>query len=147
MKQLFALLCGLIFGFGLIISGMSDPAKVLNFLDVFGSWDPSLAFVIGGAVAVSAPGLAWVTRSRRAPFFGDTFHLPTRTDLDPNLLTGAAIFGIGWGLGGFCPGPALTALPIAASGTLVFVPFMLGGMYLARHTPDLALLGKKGLIQ
>lgn len=147
MKQLFALFSGLIFGFGLILSGMSDPAKVLNFLDLFGSWDPSLAFVMGGAILVSAPGFALVTRFRAEPLFAKSFHLPTRRDLDPRLLTGAAIFGIGWGLGGFCPGPALTALPIAAAGTLVFVPFMLGGMYLARHTPDLTMFQKKGAIR
>ncbi|MGR3464956.1 DUF6691 family protein [Limimaricola sp.] len=144
MKQIFALLSGLIFGFGLIVSGMSDPAKVLNFLDLFGTWDPSLAFVMGGAIAVTAPGFAWLTRRRSRPLFDSAFRLPTRTDLDPRLLTGAAIFGVGWGLGGFCPGPALTALPIAATGTLIFVPFMLGGMWLARNTPDLTPTPKKG---
>jgi uncharacterized membrane protein YedE/YeeE len=138
MKQLFSLLSGLLFGLGLIVSGMADPAKVLNFLDLFGTWDPSLAFVMGGAILVTAPGFALVTRRREGPLFDSRFQLPTRTDLDPRLLTGAAIFGLGWGLGGFCPGPALTALPMAAAGTLIFVPFMLGGMYLARHTPDLA---------
>ncbi|WP_457939756.1 DUF6691 family protein [Mesorhizobium sp. 10J20-29] len=147
MKQLFALLSGLAFGFGLIISGMSDPAKVSNFLDVMGTWDPSLAFVMGGAIAVTGPGFAWLTRSRARPFFDDKFRLPTATDLDLKLLTGASIFGIGWGLGGFCPGPALTALPIAATGTLIFVPFMLGGMWLARHTPDLTVALPKGAAQ
>ncbi|MFG6564586.1 DUF6691 family protein [Sulfitobacter sp. 1A13421] len=144
MKQFFALLSGLLFGIGLIVSGMAVPAKVLNFLDVFGIWDPSLAFVMGGAIAVTAPGFAWLFRSRQTPFFDHKFRLPTRNDLEPKLLTGAAIFGIGWGLGGFCPGPALTALPIAASGTLIFVPFMLGGMWVARHSPDLTSLTKKG---
>ncbi|MBB3713362.1 hypothetical protein CLV79_11940 [Limimaricola soesokkakensis] len=147
MKQIFALLSGLIFGFGLIISGMSDPAKVLNFLDVFGTWDPSLAFVMGGAIAVTAPGFAWLTRSRSRPFFDTEFRIPSRTDLDPKLLTGAVLFGTGWGLGGFCPGPALTALPIAATGTLIFVPFMLAGMWLARHTPDLSMPLSKGATQ
>jgi len=144
MKQLFALLSGLVFGIGLIVSGMADPAKVLNFLDVFGTWDPSLAFVMGGAIAVTAPGFALLFRSRQTPYFDNTFRVPTRNDLEPKLLTGAAIFGIGWGLGGFCPGPALTALPLAASGTLIFVPFMLGGMWIARHTPDLTLKTKEG---
>ena len=114
MKQIFALLSGLVFGIGLIVSGMADPAKVLNFLDVFGTWDPSLAFVMGGAIAVTAPGFAWLFRSRQTPYFDSTFRVPTRNDLEPKLLTGAAIFGVGWGLGGFCPGPALTALPLAA---------------------------------
>jgi hypothetical protein len=144
MKQFFAFLSGLIFGFGLIVSGMADPAKVLNFLDVFGTWDPSLAFVIGGAIAVTAPGFAWLTRTRQQPIFDSEFRIPTKTALDPKLLTGSAIFGIGWGLGGFCPGPALTALPMAATGTLIFVAFMLGGMWLARHTPDLTPTLKKG---
>jgi hypothetical protein len=138
MKQIFALLSGLVFGLGLILSGMANPAKVLNFLDVFGTWDPSLAFVMGGAIAVTAPGFALLFRNWNTPYFGRTFHVPTRNDLDPKLLTGAAIFGVGWGLGGFCPGPALTALPVAATGTLIFVPFMLAGMWIARHTPDLA---------
>jgi len=144
MKQILALLSGLVFGIGLIVSGMADPAKVLNFLDVFGTWDPSLAFVMGGAIAVTAPGFAWLFRSRQTPYFDSTFRVPTRNDLEPKLLTGAAIFGVGWGLGGFCPGPALTALPLAASGTLIFVPFMLGGMWIARHTPDLMTKTKKG---
>jgi uncharacterized membrane protein YedE/YeeE len=144
MKQLFALLSGLIFGLGLIVSGMADPAKVLNFIDVFGTWDPSLAFVMGGAIAVTAPGFALLFRNRQTPLFDSTFHVPTRNDLDPRLLTGSAIFGIGWGLGGFCPGPALTALPIAATGTLIFVPFMLAGMWAARHTPDIILNIKEG---
>lgn len=144
MKQVFALLSGLIFGIGLIVSGMANPAKVLNFLDLFGTWDPSLAFVMGGAIAVTAPGFALLFRSRQTPLFDNTFRLPTRNDLEPKLLTGAAIFGIGWGLGGFCPGPALTALPMAATGTLIFVPFMLIGMWAARHTPDISPTAKKG---
>lgn len=144
MKQIFALLSGLIFGLDLIISGMANPAKVLNFLDVFGTWDPSLAFVMGGAIAVTAPGFALLFRSRQTPLFDSTFRVPTRNDLEPKLLTGAAIFGVGWGLGGFCPGPALTALPVAASGTLIFVPFMLVGMWAARHTPDITPNANKG---
>lgn len=144
MKQLLALVSGLVFGTGLIVSGMANPAKVLNFLDLFGTWDPSLAFVMGGAIAVTAPGYALLFRNRQTPFFGSAFRVPTRNDLEPKLLTGAAVFGIGWGLGGFCPGPALTALPIAASGTLIFVPFMLAGMWIARHTPGLTLFAKEG---
>lgn len=132
MRILIGLVTGLIFGLGLVISGMSDPAKVLNFLDFFGSWDPSLAFVLGGAVLVTFIGyrLVWV---RGGPLSGGRFDLPTRSDLDPRLLAGAAIFGLGWGLGGFCPGPALTAIPLGAPGTLAFVPAMLAGMWLARN--------------
>ncbi len=131
MAVLAALLTGLIFGLGLIISGMANPAKVQNFLDVAGSWDPSLAFVMGGAIAVTLPGYR-LLRRRSGPLFGDRFVWPGKTDLDPRLITGAAIFGVGWGLGGFCPGPALTALPIADTGTLIFVPAMLAGIVLAK---------------
>lgn len=122
---------GLLFGVGLVVSGMADPAKVLNFLDLFGTWDPSLAFVMGGAVLVAFIGYRLVlTRDR--PVIGDTFHLPTRNDIDARVIAGPAIFGIGWGLGGLCPGPALTALGLAASGTLAFVPAMILGMWGAR---------------
>jgi len=131
MKFITSLLAGLVFGLGLIISGMANPAKVQNFLDVFGTWDASLAFVMGGAIAITLPGY-WLTLKRQTPFFHHTFHLPTRTDFDKRLIAGAAIFGIGWGLGGFCPGPALTALPLGASGTLVFIPAMLGSMWIAK---------------
>ncbi len=112
---------GLLFGIGLVFSGMSDPAKVLNFLDLFGTWDPSLAFVMGGAVIVTFVGYRLVFR-RGQPIAGEQFHFPERDDIDRRLLAGSATFGIGWGLGGFCPGPALTALGLGASGTLVFVP-------------------------
>ncbi len=123
---------GLVFGLGLVISGMSNPAKVLNFLDIFGTWDPSLAFVMGGAVIVTFIGfrLAW---QRASPIFGTKFELPTRSDIDAPLLTGATVFGIGWGLGGFCPGPALTALPLATAGALAFVPALLVGLWAGRR--------------
>ena len=132
MKNLLTLISGLLFGFGLLLSGMADPAKVQNFLDLFGTWDPSLAFVMGGAIAVTMPGF-WLVIRRNKPFFNDVFHLPSRTDLDTRLITGAAIFGVGWGLGGFCPGPAITALPLAAEGTLIFVATMLTGMAASKY--------------
>jgi uncharacterized protein len=122
---------GLLFGIGLVISGMSDPAKVLNFLDLFGTWDPSLAFVMGGAVIVAFFGYRLVFK-RKSPIVGGIFHLPTRKDIDGRILVGPAIFGIGWGLAGFCPGPALTALGVGASGTLVFVPAMFVGMWASK---------------
>lgn len=131
MALLFQFAAGLIFGIGLVVSGMADPAKVLNFLDLFGTWDPSLAFVMGGAVVVTFIGFRLVLR-RPTPLFAQGFHLPTASRIDARLLSGAAIFGLGWGLGGFCPGPALTSLVLAAPGTLVFVPAMLAGMWLAR---------------
>lgn len=131
MSFLVNLALGLLFGAGLVVSGMSDPAKVLNFLDLFGTWDPSLAFVMGGAVLVTFIGYRLVL-PRGKPIVGGTFHLPTRSDIDTRILAGPAIFGIGWGLGGFCPGPALTALSLGAAGTLAFVPAMLLGMWAAR---------------
>jgi uncharacterized membrane protein YedE/YeeE len=132
MKNLITLIAGLIFGLGLIISGMADPAKVQNFLDFFGTWDPSLIFVMGGAIAVTMPGF-WLVARRPQPIFDSEFHLPELQLIDVRLISGAAIFGLGWGLGGFCPGPAVTALPIATNGTLVFVATMLFGMLLAKY--------------
>lgn len=139
MRAAFGFLSGLVFGLGLLLSGMANPAKVLNFLDVAGAWDPSLAFVMGGAAAVSFAGfrLAW---RRDAPALMPSFDLPTRDDVDRPLLTGAAIFGIGWGIGGFCPGPAWTALPMLGPGTLVFVPAMLAGIWLGRRAKTAPLM-------
>lgn len=122
---------GLLFGVGLVISGMSDPAKVLNFLDLAGTWDPSLAFVMGGAVIVAFFGYRLVLKRDR-PVVGSKFHIPSRTDLEPRIFVGPAIFGFGWGLSGFCPGAALTAIGLVAPGTLVFVPAMFVGMWAAR---------------
>lgn len=126
------LVAGLLFGTGLILSGMANPAKVQNFLDLFGTWDPSLAFVMGGAILVTMPGF-WLAQKRAKPFFHDVFHLPTRTDFDARLILGSATFGVGWGLGGLCPGPALTALPLASTGTSIFVLSMLAGMVIAKY--------------
>src|SRR5438445_7982620 len=126
---------GLVFGFGLLLSGMSDPAKVLNFLDisgiVSGSWDPSLAFVMAGAVAASFVGFRLVLR-RSQPLFAERFHLPTKRELDSRIVAGPAIFGVGWGLAGFCPGPALTALGFGSRAAFIFVAAMIAGMLLAR---------------
>ncbi|MDF0518424.1 YeeE/YedE family protein [Bradyrhizobium yuanmingense] len=131
---------GLIFGLGLIISGMSDPAKVLNFLDVAGiqagTWDASLAFVMAGAVAVTFVGFSRVLKLPR-PFFADRFYLPTRRDIDPRIVAGPAIFGVGWGLVGFCPGPALTALGFGSLSAVIFVVAMCAGMVLARFIAQL----------
>lgn len=135
MKILVALVAGLIFGIGLIVSGMTNPAKVQNFLDLFGSWDPSLAFVMGGAIVVASTGYRLVVR-RDKPLFTSSFSMPTRTDIDFPLVAGTAIFGVGWGIGGFCPGPALTSLAGFAPGTLFFLISMLAGMGLARLVKD-----------
>lgn len=120
---------GLVFGVGLLISEMADPAKVLNFLDVLGHWDPSLAFVMGGAVLVTAVGYRVLSRRGRPRLLAH-FNMPTRTDIDRQLLTGSALFGLGWGIGGFCPGPAWTAVSGLAPGTLIFLGAMLFGMWL-----------------
>jgi uncharacterized membrane protein YedE/YeeE len=114
---------------------MANPAKVLNFLDLFGTWDPSLAFVMGGAVIVAFIGYRIVLKWDR-PIVGAEFHLPTRQDFDRRLLVGPVIFGFGWGLSGFCPGPAITALTFGEIGTLVFVPAMFVGMLAARLMAD-----------
>jgi len=135
MSILINLGLGLLFGLGLVVSGMSDPAKVLNFLDLFGTFDPSLAFVMGGAVLVAFVGFRLVLK-RKAPLIGDRFQLPTRRDIDARLIVGPALFGIGWGLGGFCPGPAFTALGLGASGTLIFAGAMLAGMGAARFLAE-----------
>lgn len=130
MKALTALVCGLMLGFGLALSGMTDTAKVLGFLDISGDWVPDLAFVMGGAVAVTALAFALVLR-RPKPLFADTFSLPQSRAVDGRLIVGTALFGMGWGLYGYCPGPALTALPYGHTSTLVFVASMLAGMWLA----------------
>lgn len=127
LRNLSALVAGLLFGFGLALSGMLDPARVLGFLDVAGQWDPSLAFVLAGAVAVSA--VSYVFRNwLRAPALADEFKIPTSQRIDGKLLGGAALFGIGWGLVGLCPGPALAALPLGLLPVLVFVAAMSAGM-------------------
>jgi uncharacterized protein len=126
---------GLLFGVGLVVGGMSDPAKVLNFLDIAaisaGTWDPSLAFVMGGGIAATVVGFRFVFKMSK-PIFGETFHLPSANELDARVVIGPAIFGVGWGLAGFCPGPAFTALGGGTTASLIFVTAMMTGMYVAR---------------
>ena len=122
-------LAGLLFGMGLILSGMTDPSKVLGFLDIFGLWDPSLAFVMGGAIAVGFFAFAWA-KKRTVNFLGGALHLPTNSQIDKPLVVGAVLFGAGWGLAGFCPGPALVSLASGQIKAAVFVVFMLAGMQL-----------------
>jgi len=133
MKGIVALLCGLVFGAGLAVSGMTDTAKVRGFLDLFGNWVPDLAFVMGGAVCVTLVAFRFVLKRDR-PVLSPAFSLPTNTAIDSRLLTGAAIFGIGWGIYGYCPGPAISALVYLDSNTVVFVVAMLIGMALANKT-------------
>jgi uncharacterized membrane protein YedE/YeeE len=130
-ETLVPLASGTIFGAGLTIGGMTDPARVRGFLDLFGDWDPTLAFVMGGAVLVMA--LAWtMQRKMLRPFFGDGFALPDRSDITPRLIGGSALFGIGWAIAGLCPGPGFAALAIAPASAAIFVTAMLGGMLLVR---------------
>ncbi len=127
MAKLVAFVSGLLFALGLGIAGMTQPSKVIAFLDLAGNWDPSLAFVMGGAIAIYMPIYRLMKRRDRS-VLDPRLHLPTRTDLDPRLLMGAALFGIGWGLAGFCPGPALVSLTTLAPPALVFGAAMLVGM-------------------
>ncbi len=131
MKQLAAGAAGLVFGIGLWVSGMADPRKVIGFLDVTGAWDASLAFVMGGAVVATLAGFR-IVKQRAKPLFDERFHLPTRKDIDLPLVAGAAVFGMGWGIAGYCPGPALTALATLSAEALVFVAAMVAGGLLQR---------------
>lgn len=138
MKHVFALLTGLVFGTGIALSGMMDPAKVLNFFDVAGTWDPSLAFVMGGALIITFIGyrLVW---HRKAPLFGGRFQVPTSTVLDSRLIGGSALFGIGWGIAGFCPGAAIPALGTGRWEVALFLAAVIAGFFLRRLLPALRL--------
>jgi uncharacterized protein len=127
-QPLAALVAGLLFGAGLVVSGMTRPTKVIGFLDVFGAWDASLMFVMMGAIAVHFIAYR-VVRGQSSPLLAGSFALPTRRDIDMKLLLGAAIFGVGWGLAGFCPGPAVTSLASGSLSVFVFVAAMLAGLY------------------
>lgn len=127
MVILAAFVSGLVFGLGLIVSGMADPAKVLGFLDLAGAWDPSLMLVMGGAIAVGLPAFA-VARRRKASVLGQGMQWPTARGIDRRLIGGSLLFGVGWGVAGFCPGPGLVALGMGEGKALVFVVAMLAGM-------------------
>ena len=129
MQILGAFVAGLVFGIGLIVSGMTDPAKVIGFLDLAGRWDPSLAFVMVGAIIVGMIGYA-VARKRTTAFLGGALHVPTARQIDRRLVLGALVVGAGWGLAGFCPGPALVSLGAGQDKAVVFVVAMLAGMAL-----------------
>ncbi len=149
-RHIAGLVAGLLFGVGLGISGMTLPSKVVGFLDVAGDWDPSLMFVMVGAIGVHLVGSRLVMR-RAAPLFDTSFHLPTKRDVDGRLVAGADIFGVGWGLGGYCPGPAIVSLGSAATPVVVFVAAMLAAMVVhdlgfgaARAAPLGSALGTRG---
>lgn len=131
-KLVSAFLIGGIFGLGIAISGMINPAKVLNFFDIAGSWDPSLAFVMAGGVAVAFAGYRFIFMTRGRPVFETGFSVPTSKDIDLKLIGGSALFGIGWGMVGFCPGGAIPALGLLYWETPVFLAAMIAGMVAAR---------------
>lgn len=135
MPKLFALLAGVIFGFGLILSGMNDPAKVLGFLDLAGQWDPSLGLVMAGAIGVSVWPF-WVGRRRKESYLGLPIDQPVTHRIDLSLLSGSAIFGVGWGLSGICPGPAIVSLGAAYWPGVVFLIAMLLGMTIYQLLPS-----------
>ncbi len=141
MSFLIALTSGLLFGIGLILSGMTDPSKIKSFLDVFGLWDPSLGLVMGGAIAVGAVGFALAKR-RTASWTGHAMEIPTSSAIDGRLILGGVLFGAGWGIAGYCPGPAIVAAATGSSAALVFIAAMLAGMTL--HDKALVKRPKSG---
>lgn len=143
MHRAIEFLVGLLFGWGLLLSGMTDPGKVQGFLDLFGAWDPSLAFVMGGAILVGAFAFA-LARRRTTSLLGGALHLPASRDIDKPLVAGSLIFGAGWGLAGFCPGPGIVAMAAGEVKAVVFVGAMLAGMLLFKLVDD-AGARKRGL--
>ncbi|WP_407701710.1 MULTISPECIES: DUF6691 family protein [Vibrio] len=129
-NKMMPLIAGLLFGMGMVISGMADPAKVIGFLDVAGNWDPSLAFVMGGALLVFTPMYHWVIKPRQQALDNTKLCIPTNKKIDKKLIAGAALFGIGWGIAGVCPGPAISSLSGFNIGILAFVAAMIFGMVL-----------------
>jgi len=132
MALLTALIAGLLFGIGLTLGGMLDPSKVIGFLNLFGVWDPSLAFVMGGGVIVNAIGFFCVKKKAYKPMFSEGFNLPSAKSIDKPLLIGSALFGIGWGIGGLCPGPAVASMFLNPSDGIGFFAFMVAGLVLGR---------------
>jgi uncharacterized membrane protein YedE/YeeE len=132
MRIVSAALIGLLFGIGILISGMGNPAKIMNFFDIAGTWDPSLALVMAGAVIVTSVGYR-LALARRAPVLAETFNVPTATVVDMRLIAGAAVFGVGWGLSGFCPGGAIPMLATGHSEPIIFLIGLLSGLFGARQ--------------
>jgi uncharacterized membrane protein YedE/YeeE len=133
MRLLLVFLIGALFGTGIVLSGMANPAKVLNFFDLAGSFDPSLAFVMAGALCVAAPGYAILFRMRNKPLFDQAFRLPKASAIDSKLIGGSAVFGIGWGIAGFCPGASIPALGLGHASAAIFVAALLVGILIARR--------------
>ena len=130
-QNFFSLLSGIIFGFGLIISGMTNPEKVIGFLSIAENWDPSLMFVMGGAIIFAAPFM-YLFRSRKTSLLGHELQIPSRKDLDKNLIIGSSLFGIGWGMVGLCPGPAISSIALLQPLPLLFIGSMIVGFYLSQ---------------
>ncbi|ANW27289.1 transporter [Vibrio coralliilyticus] len=128
-----ALLSGLLFGIGMALSGMTNPENVIGFLDVTGAWNPSLVFVMGGALLVFAPAYHFLIKSQAKALSGDVLSLPTKVQLDGKLISGAALFGVGWGLAGICPGPAITSLAFGNLDIAIFIASMVSGSLLAKY--------------
>ena len=136
MTRLFgATFCGVLFGYGLVLAGMTNPQKIVGFLDIFGVWDPSLALVMGGALAVTATLFPLIIKRGR-PLFDTGLHLPTGSDIDAPLVIGSALFGMGWGIAGYCPGPALASLGRPVADAALFVVAMIAGMLAKRWLLD-----------
>lgn len=133
MRFLVVFLIGALFGTGIVLSGMANPAKVLNFFDLAGSFDPSLAFVMAGALSIAAPGYALLFRMRDKPLFDQSFRLPKASAIDAKLIGGSAVFGIGWGVAGFCPGASIPALGLGHASAAIFVAALLIGILIARR--------------
>jgi uncharacterized protein len=127
MRLLTIFIAGFLFAAGLVISGMTQPSKIVGFLDIFGDWDPSLALVMGGAVGVHALAYRWV-KGRSSPLLAPTFQIPTKRDIDSKLVIGSAVFGVGWGLSGYCPGPAVSSLVVGDPRTVIFVASLISTM-------------------
>lgn len=138
-KLVSSLLIGAVFGLGIAISGMANPAKVLNFFDLFGTWDPSLAFVMGGALVTTAIGYRVVFGAQEKPVFEPSYNVPTSRVINRQLVLGSAGFGVGWGIAGFCPGGAIPALGLGHSETFVFMAAMIGGIALGRFISSRSL--------
>jgi len=131
MRNFLVLMSGSIFGLGLTISSMTNPKKVIGFLDIFSNWDPSLAFVMGGAIIITSPVLYLLTKNQKI-ILSDKIYLPTNTKIEKNLIIGSLIFGVGWGLAGLCPGPAISSLALVESSTIIFTIFMFIGFYISK---------------
>ena len=132
MKLIITLFIGMIFGLGIAISGMANPAKVLNFFDLAGTWDPSLIFVMGGALITTAIGYQIVFKTRTSPLMDIAYMLPSSKDIDTRLVVGSATFGVGWGIAGFCPGGAIPAIGLGYSETIMFMFALIAGVFIAR---------------